>query len=264
MVTYIIAIVLREQSNPYSSFTEYYINLLPVSVKDVLGDVIKSDSYQHVMRLIDKVIQEKPSLYELEDLEGYLAGFLFEQFSYQFLNRQLIGPYMRLLSPEQTIEMYKKIYSDKKVVENNLGLKGIEGVSVPDGVILKKVPDKTLVISAIVEYTTRSSPSSIDSKMKKIKLMSTIEWSNLVFTKSIEYRNAQSYLRQIYGQSDLRLKPVEKSFPLLLVRPFNGGINDLPSGVEQILAPIHTLEITNFSRYLMQDLQNGFLEGTGE
>jgi len=80
-----------------------------------------------------------------------LAGRAYEDIAYQFLAvRQ--PDYLTLLSPQKTLEFYKKLYPNASVDSNGLGLVSLRGISVPDGLLVGKFRGRSQVF-ALCDYT---------------------------------------------------------------------------------------------------------------
>jgi len=90
---------------------------------------------------------------------GRFAGRLNQDMIYNFFVNREPRPNI-LLSPERTLEFYKKLYPNKPTTKNTLGFDSLEGISVPDGIIVKEHEG----IAAVCEYTLRGDKETFEKK----------------------------------------------------------------------------------------------------
>jgi len=90
------------------------------------------------------------------------AGKLFQDLAYHFLASKQLS-YHTLLSPEKTLEFYKKLYPTKPEVKHIFRLTSLDGISVPDGMLIEERGDIEYVI-AICEYTLAGNEQKFKAK----------------------------------------------------------------------------------------------------
>lgn len=86
-----------------------------------------------------------------DGLKGRLAGRIFELASFYFLKEEL-KPGEILLSPDETFLVYSVIYPNRQIDKVSPFFSAIEGISVPDGIILAKCDGRTR-ITGVVDYS---------------------------------------------------------------------------------------------------------------
>lgn len=85
---------------------------------------------------------------DLNWLRDHFAGKMFQDIA--FTSCALSQPQdCILLSPEKTLEFWEKLYPKNRVIKSPFGLDSIEGISVPDGMVVNEQND----ISEAYEYT---------------------------------------------------------------------------------------------------------------
>lgn len=89
---------------------------------------------------------------DVGDFVRRLAGKTYQEITYFYLSRQQI-PSRTLISPKRTLFLYGRLYPNRVIKENPLGLDSINGISVPDGLIIN-VHNGTGRIEAVCEYTS--------------------------------------------------------------------------------------------------------------
>lgn len=123
----------------------------PISIesrKGIRDEFKKSKRFKQIYEKATKYLYTPHTDRRLKEFMGRFAGRLNQDTIYNFFVTKQSQSNI-LLSPERTFEFYKKLYSDKPVIENILGLDSLEGISVPDGIVVKEHEG----IVAVCEYT---------------------------------------------------------------------------------------------------------------
>lgn len=129
--------------------------------KDLLGAFKSSDRFQ-------AIYEEAVRLYlgadeqEFVQITKEFVGALFESFGYLYSNNHCQAP-LRILSPEKTFELYRRLYPRNAVVEHLFGVKSLMGITVPDGVIIE-ARDGIERIVDVCEYTSFGTRANFEMK----------------------------------------------------------------------------------------------------
>jgi hypothetical protein len=95
---------------------------------------------------------------DLKKLRGGLNGYIFEQVAFRSTRTAAVtsgrrSP-MQLLSPEVTFDVFRTVHQNKKIITAFHGLfRGIEGVSIPDGIIVALYGGGEAEFFNLVEYS---------------------------------------------------------------------------------------------------------------
>ena len=129
--------------------------------KELMSWFKKSTSFRRVYEeAVDKAIileQEKIPIFERE-----LAGGLYESMSHHYFT-SLQPPDRVVVSPNNTLNFFRWIYSNREVLSQDFDLSSIEGIGVPDGLLIEKANGIYRVI-AICEYTLHGRKEYMESK----------------------------------------------------------------------------------------------------
>jgi hypothetical protein len=129
------------------------------SRKSIRDEFKKSKRFKQIYGEAIKYLCTLHTDMEFKEFMGRFAGRLNQDMIYDFfVTRQSQSNI--LLSPERTFEFYKKLYSDKPVIENLLGLDSLGGISVPDGIVVKEHEG----IVAVCEYTLTRKDQTFEKK----------------------------------------------------------------------------------------------------
>lgn len=168
-------------------------------------------------RVFDSILRFTSSdPYQEQQIRRAVAGVIFEQLAFLYLQERLTTGRI-LLSPDQTLSLYKLWYSDHTVIED-YGIKSsIYGITVPDGLEIRQAKNSWL-ITRICEYK-----SGIHVERTRAQLRRYRHESDL-FSDQLEYRSSGSeqlglMLTQVV--EDLPIKPVtfNPKVKTLLVTP---------------------------------------------
>lgn len=82
-----------------------------------------------------------------ERFTQYLAGAMFEEIAYLHTTTLDRGERPTVLSPEETIILFRNIHRDKELVAEDYGLNFmIEGVNIPDGLVISETEDALNIV----------------------------------------------------------------------------------------------------------------------
>lgn len=159
-----------ESSKPVSlSKVDAFIQELPLpweQTRSLFEKVRDSEDFRYVKDVARRVIEQKTQT--SETLRQDLAGYLFEAMVHLHLQEQLVRDDKILLSPSETFEVYCQLMPARKKIIHRSGLqKGIEGISLPDGIVFGFTSKNLARIEGICEYSL----SNVDKDGYRRKLV---------------------------------------------------------------------------------------------
>src|SRR3989338_6289744 len=104
----------------------------------------------------------------LREVMHDFSGELYQDIVYGFLSTKQPQSGV-LLSPERTFEFYKKLYPSRDVVKHRFRLDSLEGISVPDGIVVEE-HDGVEHIVAVCEYTLARSKQIFGNKYEGLDI----------------------------------------------------------------------------------------------
>lgn len=110
--------------------------------------------------LYDEAVDSIKSHKSLAKFEHIFAGRVFEYLAFMYLQSCGWGP---VLSPKKSLEFYRWLYPYDIFIDNRMGDGSLEGIIVPDGLMLEEQKGVYKII-AVCEYTTRGELSNISRK----------------------------------------------------------------------------------------------------
>lgn len=242
-----------------ASKVDAFIQQLPEKTGFLLAEVRRSEDFRYAAEVVSKFVPQDDQT--VEELRASVVGYLFETLAYSYLKKQFADKNKVLLSPDETFEIYYRLNPSRRKIDDKYGLqKGIEGISVPDGIVLAPVLSqskriKEVRIDGICEYMLGT-----NNKPKK----------GAQLTQSPgEYRGNMRYLvNQTNPESMGVARYINSRYPTL---PNIVSVNNnldvyvvLPSGVEtplktpgieEISIPISTFVFRQFISAFMCDIQ---------
>lgn len=170
-------------------------------------------------RVFDSILRFTSSdPYQEHQIRSATAGVVFEELAFLYLREKLTKGRI-LLSPDQTLSLYKLWYSDHTVIED-YGIKSsINGITVPDGLELRQ-SENSWLITRICEYKAGIQVERTRAQLRRYRHEPDL------FSDKLEYRSSGSeQLGLILTQvvEDLPIKPVtfHPKVKTLLVTPID-------------------------------------------
>jgi len=152
-----------------SDYTPILTNMINTQVEDATrwpakpGDLIEPKNllgwYFNTNRFKDMHLEAKTHIklgaLSREDLRDRMAGRIFQDLTFLYSFSTTPDICQILLSPEKTHKLYGDIFHNEDII-NAMGLDSIDGISVPDGVVVGNYKSLPKII-AVREYTSRRS-----------------------------------------------------------------------------------------------------------
>ncbi len=98
---------------------------------------------------------------EIEKYRHLFSAKIFQNLANCFLANKQAGNRI-LFSPQRTLEFYKSLHPNADEINNPLGFNSLEGISVPDGIIVEKTENNRIL--TICEYTLTRINSYFEKK----------------------------------------------------------------------------------------------------
>lgn len=111
------------------------------------------------------------SLLERVKSRSDFTGRAFQEIAYDYMNSTVL-PNQVLLNPSRTLAFYTDLYSTNEVIAHCFDLDSLQGISVPDGLLVDASLDEPAV-AAVVEYTTAKADDYFLKKcchLQKVKI----------------------------------------------------------------------------------------------
>lgn len=86
-----------------------------------------------------------------QNFDTNLAGLLFEEIGHSYFEYKYAHPGIFLLSPEELYRTYTILFPEKPVVLNGGLVFGIQGISFPDGFVLRE-EEQAIILDSVIEY----------------------------------------------------------------------------------------------------------------
>lgn len=190
--------------------TEETLHTLTPQSRSLWEKFFDSSCASRVFAAIVRFTSSDP--YQRYQLKSATAGVIFEQLAFLYLTERLTTG-RRLLSPDQTLSLYKLWYSDHRVIED-YGIKGgIDGITVPDGFELRQAKNSWL-ITKICEYKAGLQVERTRAQLRRYR------HSPNLFSDKLEYGSSGS------EQLGLMLTQVVPDLPIMPVT-FNPKVKTL-------------------------------------
>ncbi len=141
--------------------------LIPLGTrKEVFKDFKKSERFKQAYRGAVRYHLVPRTEDELLENRKDFVGRLYQDLAYLVFASKQTG-FSVLLSQERTSEFYKTLYPDAKEVQWPYGITSLQGISVPDGLLVEE-HDGDKSILAVVEYTLTGSSHYLEEKFHAV------------------------------------------------------------------------------------------------
>ena len=189
-----------------------------------------------------------------------LAGQIFEQLGYLHLTQVFRDPDTFVLSPQEVLELYKRIYPNRKVSkirENGLN-SGIEGTTIPDGLIIKNT-GSSLAIEEVIDYKLWS--RSIPKPEAFNRQLGNYRYPQFVrdFWLGESRINPLIYGQIIHGlRSEVPIKSlsVNPGYKVIYGLPENSSVKFPADDIETRYIPIDSRDFGYFVDLLIEAVKN--------
>ena len=108
--------------------------------------------------------------YSERDLESRFAGAMFETIAYGMMNSRAEKMGLELLSPQETLGIVQQFYPDHEMYPNPFGQMAMEGIWMPDGILLDPHGEHT-ILKGFCEYTLTNGRGKIGEVYKRFNDM---------------------------------------------------------------------------------------------
>jgi hypothetical protein len=206
-----------EKDEERKSYVDGFIERLPKDARALLTKVRQSDDFRFASELFERNKDESEETFN--ELRSNIAGYLFETVAYLYLKEKLKREGKILLSPQESFELFHLLIPEKEIIEHPFGLQfGIEGVSVPDGIVL--IPSRnSTAIEGSCEYTL----TDVDESGDKVKTLSDRAYrfdrnmNNLESKDIVKLSGIVPYLKSLYQNiNDAFISPETKKQYIVL------------------------------------------------
>ena len=152
--SYVLLLHMRQSCQHRSG----YLSMIE-KVSSAIDPELGTDISTWVRETVDELIDPKELLRLNMPTEAY-AGRLFEETAFRYLSLHLKNT-QELFNPEQTFEVYRRLYPEARVMGYTTGRFSLSGISVPDGLLfdrrtMMRSGEAALVV--VYEYTMRNQP----------------------------------------------------------------------------------------------------------
>ncbi len=133
------------------------------SGKDVLQWFEQSEKFQEMYRgaISFHLLPRTDS--EIEEYRCRFSGKIYQYLAHCFLAGKQTGNRI-LFSPQRTLEFYKSLHPEADEIDGPLGFNSLEGISVPDGIIVERAENNRIL--TICEYTLTGINSYFEKKYR--------------------------------------------------------------------------------------------------
>lgn len=195
---------------------------------------------------------------EIKDFSRRLSGSIFEQLSYLHIKKEHVQNDLTVVSPEQVHMLWRAMYPDRAIIRNGPFSIGIDGISYPDGLILRETKNALMMIS-LLEYklwtVSIPDPQDFESQLTAFKYQS--------LSRSFRIPRGADKLMFTRALQEAGLKIPDK--PFILTKDYT--INYFLPGLSQIeisdpdvtvdYVPISGGNFRSFSKVLTEILGSG-------
>lgn len=210
----------RGMDEEKKSYVEGFIETLPQGVRTLLAKVRESEDFRIASDVLKKYKDEPEAT--IKELRSYIAGYLFESVAYLHLKEILKRQGKILLSPKECFEIFRLLYPEKKLIEFPFGLQhGIEGVSVPDGIVLELSKNSTKIVGSC-EYslTTVRDTGDKEQDLEKRAYWFDKNINSLESKEIVRFSRIGNYLKSLYPKiNDAFISPEKKVQYIVLPDP---------------------------------------------
>jgi len=245
----------KDPSNEALSKVDAFIQQLPEETGFLLAEVRRNEDFRYAANVARKFIGQDAQT--VEELKSRVAGYLFETFTYLYLSKQLAAKNKVLLSPHETLEVYCQRYPTRKKVSDKYGLQnGIEGISVPDGIVLTPLKHRdTVRVDGVCEYMLGTN--------YKLNGGWQLTRSPATYNKQLFYltnqRNPESigvanYIHSRYPHLPINIS-VHSNLDVFVSLPQGVEIPSTSLNVRKISVPVSTIIFGNFVNAFMSDIK---------
>jgi len=240
------------------SKVDVFIQELPEEARSLLTQVRDSEDFRYVAEVVSKFVPKDNQ--PVKGLRRCVAGYLFETLAYSYLQKQLTNENKVFLSPKETLEVYYQLHPTRRRIDYKYGLqRGIEGISVPDGIVLAPVLSlskgiKEVRIDGICEYMLGTR-----AKLKRAQLTRSPEaymgnMRYLTNPTNPESMGVANYIRSKYPHLPDNVS-VNNNLGVFVVLPSGVKTPFETPGVEQIVVPVSRRTFGKFIDAFMSDAQ---------
>lgn len=134
------------------------------SGKSILSWFEESDSFRQIYEQAMEYHLMPHTDEKLGQFRRRFAGRLYEDLAFSFLT-SIEYPSRIVLSPKRTLAFYQRLYLDSDVIEEGFGLDSLEGIFVPDGLVVEEQGSVERIV-AVSEYTVRGDEGYFKRKLR--------------------------------------------------------------------------------------------------
>lgn len=234
------------------------LQVASADTKNLYHKFLAGDQAEH----FSTVVREFKPKDEEEDTEFFrsFAGALFEEVGYLHLKEALAEKDTFILSPTDVVEVFRKLYPDRNTDPIFNLNSGVQGISLPDGLVIKD-EGSSLTIKGLIEYKSSKDAPKGETFRKQLKNY-TLDMFIRNFSSNNTPKNSNNSRSQIINEvrSDIPVKPlnIATDFKIIYGVPKNSTGN-FPDGISVEYIPvdstIHGRFLRAFRKAVAGDVQ---------
>lgn len=236
--------------------TVAYLESWPPNKRQLLFKLMQSADFQYALGWLENCREEDQLRFQ--ERKASLTGYLFETAAYLQLKDGWHRSGVILLSPQETFEVYRLLHPDKPVVETGNSLqRGLEGITVPNGLIVtKSLKGTSTRIDGLYEYQSRW--------VNKVKYLRKPFWYKvwladdikpLIDTSNASAISVGEYIHSRYPQLPRRVSVNQGNLRVFYAVPYDQVSRLDKYDVQTSKIPISTGEFDRFLETLMADVR---------
>lgn len=146
----------RRDGAPFLMETEVALRKLGPAAQNLFDKLFDSPEFDRALDLIkNQRLGCRPDSANLGRLRSEAGGHIFSLLSHTLLWEEQQQQGIVVISPRDTEAIFEHLYSDRKKFNNRGWGLGIDGITVPDGILVKYITSTKAVIVGVCEHSFR-------------------------------------------------------------------------------------------------------------
>jgi hypothetical protein len=237
------------------SCVDKFLQELPEDTQKLLLKIRKSEYFRYVGDIVRGISGQDTNL--TDELRRGVAGYLFEVLSYLYLKEQFAEENIIILSPGETLKVYHELYPTRRKTVNRFGLqRSIEGITVPDGIILDYSSKKRnrVTIRAACEYSLGNPKDTFKQEnLRRFPSLFRTDFHQITGPVTEESTVITNYVQSKYPHFPSNARYNSEDVKILIAAPIGVKLPFKDPDIREIPIPVSTFVFRDFVNAFMGD-----------